>query len=247
MAYPAPMRRWLVLALIPTMLFVVHIVGLAVLVLPFGGTSETVAYGVLYALEVALVATIAVRAGRSRPMSPRLTAVLPLGMAVGLSLWLFGPALDLIRDARATVDGVFDPEVLVSRHITATLVALAVWALGLALLGQAVTRLATRTRGLAPLAAIVGGIALFLTVSYLAIRMQLGGALAPWSSAAWWGPAALLDDGFVPVDRLAATQLGMATAVHLLLGTTLYLSYLLGSARPSPAPVAGPVPEPVSA
>jgi hypothetical protein len=82
-------------------------------------------------------------------------------------------------------------------------------------------------------------------VSYLTIRMQLGAALAPWSSAAWWGPAALLDDGFVPVNRLAATQLGMLTAVHLLIGTTGYLAYLLGGARPQPARLTRPVPEPV--
>src|SRR5690606_19528476 len=141
-AYPAPMRRWLVLALVPTVLFVAHMVGLAVLVLPLSGTPETVAYSVLYALEIAVVATVAVRLGRSRPMSRGLTAVLPLGMAAGLSLWLIVPALDLIRDTRATVDGVVDPEVLVARHITATLTALAVWALGIALLGQPVARLA---------------------------------------------------------------------------------------------------------
>jgi hypothetical protein len=239
------MRRWLALALVPTTLFLIHIVGLAVIVLPFGGTSETVAYGVLYALEITVVAAVAVRLERARPMSPRLSAALPFGMAVGLSLWLIVPALDLVGDPEATVDGVFDPEVLVSRHIAATLAALAVWAVGIALLGLVVTRLATR--GLAPIAAALGGTTLLLAVSYLTIRLQLGAALAPWSSAAYWGPAALLDDGLVPVDRLAASQLGMMTAVHTLLGTTLYLGYLVGRTWPRPVPAAIPAPEPTAA
>jgi hypothetical protein len=239
------MRRWLALALLPTALVLVHLVGLVAAVLPFGGTSETVAYGVLYTVELTLITAAAVRVGRSWPMRRAGTITLPLGMAAGLALWLAAPALDLIRDPGATVDGVFDPAVPVTRHLAAMLAALAIWATGVALLGHAVIRLAPRARGLAVLAAIIGGVALFLAVSYLTIRMQLGAALAPWSSAAWWGPAALLDDGFVPVNRLAATQLGMLTAVHLLIGTTGYLAYLLGGARPQPARLTRPVPEPV--
>ena len=201
------LRRWLGLIALTPGLVVVFVVGF--LVGDQVGLKDTPATRASFVATAVACCLIGWFLARWKPV-PRAVWSLPVGVCFATAFWL---------QVRRT------PELSLGVGVTV----IGTWVAALTLVSVVTAALASRSPFAAIPFAVVAAVLLVVLVPFLAVRLSMGAAMAPWNSVATWTLAGLTDGApGVDILRRHALEIASGFSIVVMTGTSYVLGYTTG-------------------